>query len=271
MTAPKPIEQGSQASPQPHPGPIVKSAPLFCSRQILVPLSIAVSLTLVLWLTFASFSELTAPLLNTPALGRYLNNGFCQLMLALFGATLLYALFQALGLQAERTQLGIRLGDQAVVARLWQPWLDAISGRDRRQPDDLAWVFHSQQPPSEEARQSLLGDYLLIVRAEQHRHNFAPISFTIWVLPLLGFIGTVVGITQAIGGLEQSVTPDAALAEGLGRVLGGLAFAFDTTFVGLVLVIPTMLCLLVLRAHAQWLDMHYYRYLLSRTGFQSTP
>ncbi len=65
-----------------------------------------------------------------------------------------------------------------------------------------------------------MSDYFLLLRGQQHQHNFAPIGFAIWVLPLLGFIGTVVGITQAIGGLEQAVAP-AAAATGLSTVLGG--------------------------------------------------
>ena len=105
---------------------------------------------------------------------------------------------------------------------------------------------------------------MLLVRGQQHQHNFAPIGFAIWVLPMLGFIGTVLGITQAIGGLADSVAVTAVDGSGLGGVLGGLQFAFDTTFVGLVLVIPLMLALLVLRARAQTLDMLYYRRLLDR-------
>ena len=52
--------------------------------------------------------------------------------------------------------------------------------------------------------------------------------------------------------------------------VGGLKFAFDTTFIGLVLVIPTMLYLLALRARAQKLDMVYYQILLDRR-FHAAP
>lgn len=75
-------------------------------------------------------------------------------------------------------------------------------------------------------------DHLAAVR-------MAPLSYAIWVLPLLGFIGTVIGISGAIGDLGAVFTNsdrDTALAS----VLAALQFAFDTTFAGLVLVIPVM-------------------------------
>lgn len=69
--------------------------------------------------------------------------------------------------------------------------------------------------------------------------RMAPLSYAIWALPLLGFIGTVIGISDAIGDLG-SVFADGDRQEALGSVLGALQFAFDTTFAGLVLVMPVM-------------------------------
>lgn len=69
--------------------------------------------------------------------------------------------------------------------------------------------------------------------------RMAPLSYAIWVLPLLGFIGTVIGISDAIGDLG-AVFADTEREEALAEVLGALQYAFDTTFVGLVFVIPVM-------------------------------
>lgn len=77
--------------------------------------------------------------------------------------------------------------------------------------------------------------------------RMAPLSYAIWVLPLLGFIGTVIGISDAIGGLGN-VFADADRQEALQSVLGALRFAFDTTFAGLLLVIPVM-------ALSTWLEL----------------
>nr|WP_281349770.1 MotA/TolQ/ExbB proton channel family protein [Marichromatium bheemlicum] len=77
-------------------------------------------------------------------------------------------------------------------------------------------------------------------RLDTHqRLRAAPLSYAIWVLPLMGFIGTVVGISGAIGGLG-SVFGEAGREQALGEVLGHLRYAFDTTFVGLAAVIPIM-------------------------------
>lgn len=79
----------------------------------------------------------------------------------------------------------------------------------------------------------------------------------IWAVPILGFIGTVMGISAAVSGLDatmgtqaapavaQSDSPPVAgeepasqrLMTGLGQVTAGLATAFDTTLIALVMAI----------------------------------
>ena len=234
---------------------------LFSERQIVLPLTVAGLITLALSLTFLHFqASVTLP----AGLSRYLGNGYCQVMIALFIAILLYAALQYLGLFAERRHLQQRFGaDETRQDSRLQDWLAYLSGRSTQDEETVAAALQRWSGQARDrADWTQLSDYLLLLRSQQHQHNFAPIGFAIWVLPLLGFIGTVIGITQAIGGLEMSVIPSDGGAAGLSSVLGGLAFAFDTTFVGLVLVIPTMLLLLVLRARAQKLDMVYYQILL---------
>jgi hypothetical protein len=89
------------------------------------------------------------------------------------------------------------------------------------------------------------------VQLEQLSLNLSPLQFGIWVMPLLGFIGTVLGISNSIGGLEQMLPSGAGGGSGAGEsirtVLTGLRFKFNTTFVGLSLVIPLMLCMIAVR------------------------
>lgn len=59
--------------------------------------------------------------------------------------------------------------------------------------------------------------------------------FITWAVPILGFLGTVLGITGAISG----VTPEKLEAD-LGSVTDGLALAFDTTALALGLTMVTM-------------------------------
>nr|WP_242470974.1 MotA/TolQ/ExbB proton channel family protein [Thiocystis violacea] len=242
---------------------ISRAGGLFSERQIALPLTISLLLTLALYPTLMHFLD---PTRLPEALGRYLGNGYCRFMLAIFVATSFYSALQYLGLVGERHHLGQRFGPNTErrPSRL-QDWIGFLSGR-RHQDEDTVPAALQRWYGQARAREDVihLSDYVLLARGQQHQHNFAPIGFAIWVLPLLGFIGTVIGITQAIGGLETSVTPSDAGGSGLAGVLGGLKFAFDTTFVGLVLVIPTMLALLVLRARAQKLDMLYYQMLLDR-------
>jgi biopolymer transport protein ExbB/TolQ len=68
-----------------------------------------------------------------------------------------------------------------------------------------------------------------------HDHGYSLIRLITWAMPILGFLGTVVGITGAIGG----VTPE-VLEQSLSQVTGGLAEAFDATAVALSLTMATM-------------------------------
>ncbi|KAA1260605.1 MotA/TolQ/ExbB proton channel family protein [Rubripirellula obstinata] len=56
------------------------------------------------------------------------------------------------------------------------------------------------------------------------------VRIIVWAIPMLGFLGTVIGITQTLGGLD--FTNGSAAVDNL---KSGLYVAFDTTAVGLVL------------------------------------
>jgi biopolymer transport protein ExbB/TolQ len=66
-------------------------------------------------------------------------------------------------------------------------------------------------------------------------NSYSLIRFITWAIPILGFLGTVLGITKAIAG----VTPE-VLEKSLSSVTEGLSLAFDTTAVGLALTMVTM-------------------------------
>lgn len=66
----------------------------------------------------------------------------------------------------------------------------------------------------------------------------------VWAIPLLGFIGTVVGISQAVSGFSsflETAQDVNQIKEGIGSVTTGLAVAFDTTLVALVLSVFVMI------------------------------
>ena len=97
------------------------------------------------------------------------------------------------------------------------------------------------------------------------------LRFITWAIPILGFLGTVLGITQAIAG----VTPE-KLESNLSAVTDGLAEAFDSTALALALTMLTMfLSFLVDRAEQGTLeavDGYVERHLahrFERPGFGS--
>jgi biopolymer transport protein ExbB/TolQ len=69
----------------------------------------------------------------------------------------------------------------------------------------------------------------------------------IWAIPVLGFIGTVLGLAQAVGGFGLVVSSGKAgvddLKSSLGGVTSGLAVAFETTLIALVAALIVQLLL----------------------------
>lgn len=72
----------------------------------------------------------------------------------------------------------------------------------------------------------------------------------VWAIPILGFIGTVTGLSGAIGGFGAALGTDASvdsLRESLAPVTANLGIAFDTTFVALVLAMAVQMLVVLLR------------------------
>jgi len=72
--------------------------------------------------------------------------------------------------------------------------------------------------------------YLAELASERLHGSYALVRTITWAIPILGFLGTVIGITLAI----SNVTPE-QLDSSLSEVTGGLGVAFDTTALSLAL------------------------------------
>lgn len=73
--------------------------------------------------------------------------------------------------------------------------------------------------------------------------SYTLIQVFIWAIPILGFIGTVIGISEAVsefGTALQSTEDTAKIREGLGSVTNGLGLAFDTTLLALIMSLLVM-------------------------------
>lgn len=82
-------------------------------------------------------------------------------------------------------------------------------------------------------------------RADEGRidASYGLVRVFIWVVPTLGFIGTVIGIGAAVGGFSTTLETASSLEgmrESIGSVTGGLGVAFDTTLLALVMSILIM-------------------------------
>lgn len=80
--------------------------------------------------------------------------------------------------------------------------------------------------------------------------SYGILSGIVWVIPILGFIGTVIGLSGAIGGFGAVLSADAtasSLRDGLAPVTSNLGIAFDTTFVALVLAMVVQMLVTLLR------------------------
>ncbi len=88
--------------------------------------------------------------------------------------------------------------------------------------------------------------------------SYSLVSGLIWAIPVLGFIGTVLGLSQAIfqfGGVLQGAGEVNEIKNALTGVTGGLATAFDTTLQALVAASCIQLILTMLkRSEEAFLD-----------------
>lgn len=101
--------------------------------------------------------------------------------------------------------------------------------------------------------------------------SYTLLKVFIWAIPILGFIGTVIGISTAVGGFSGSLEQAddiSVLKESLNNVTGGLATAFDTTLVALVMSLlvkfPAASMQMAEEGLINWVDEYCNENLLKR-------
>lgn len=101
--------------------------------------------------------------------------------------------------------------------------------------------------------------------------SYALIKVFVWAIPILGFIGTVQGIGQAVGAFSATMSAAgdmSALKDSFGMVTSGLGTAFDTTLLALVLSIFIMFPMSSIQKGEQgllnWVDEYCNENLLKR-------
>ena len=150
-------------------------------------------------------------------LGRVLGDTFSRAILTIAVWACIYGMLQLWGCRSDR-----QVGPGKVTA-----W---VLARDREMEVSAAQAA--------EIWQALL------------RQRGAPLNYAVWVLPPLGFLGTVLGISAAIGEMSGVFSQGADRNGALSSVLTNLEFAFDTTFAGLIGAVPVMGLLIAMRVSA---------------------
>lgn len=95
-----------------------------------------------------------------------------------------------------------------------------------------------------------IDDSTFYLSASESSYSFPRIL--VWAIPLLGFIGTVIGISGAVSGfsgfLENSGDVE-QIKEGIGQVTSNLGLAFDTTLLALFLSVLVMIPLVLVERY----------------------
>lgn len=109
--------------------------------------------------------------------------------------------------------------------------------------------------------------------------SYTLVKVFVWAIPILGFIGTVLGIGQAVGSFSATMSAAGdlgALKNSFNDVTAGLSTAFDTTLLALVLSIFVMFPMTSLQKSEQallnWVDEYCNENLLKRLkGVEAGP
>ncbi|MCK5811044.1 MAG: MotA/TolQ/ExbB proton channel family protein [Cocleimonas sp.] len=135
-------------------------------------------------------------------------------------------------------------------------------GQDAKLPDDNLLLSRSTLYLNHKGKSDDIDEAFGIKEREFLRGSYALPRFMIWAIPIIGFIGTVWGISNGISHFSDAMTAtssvtdvSAMLKESLPLVTNSLATAFDTTLLALLLSVPLMMMML-------WLEKQEEAYLI---------
>lgn len=167
---------------------------------------------------------------------RLLNQPFQVGMAILFVGTILYALWQYLAVGLDCRNVASRQASQVSFGNSVVRITAAAAGRPGS--------FWAKRFEEEEARaHSKYGAGA----------STMPLRLALWMFPMLGFLGTVIGLSAAINRLSGIMGRHGEAGDQeMQRVLGELHLAFDTTIQGIVCAMAVIFLLAGLER--MWLD-----------------
>jgi len=196
----------------------------------------------LLWggaLAFAFFALIHSGLITDPNVIRYLAGHWVEYVeVALFAVGLAALgirwldLSRQRGLERRPLLAPVTPGgdDPAAASDLLASLPEGEAYLPRRLREALDLVVRTGSADGLEDHLKYLGD-LDNVRAAQ---GYGLVKFVIWAIPIMGFLGTVIGITVAIASLSPTQL------ENISGVVAGLGTAFDTTATALALSMVLM-------------------------------
>lgn len=161
--------------------------------------------------------------------------------------------FKGMKLRLQRKTLQIKIIPEEPDFSLSPNNIEEIQDRIHRSIDDSKYfvLFHRIQFALSNLRNlGRVGDVAEIFKTQAEydeasmETSYLLVSAFVWAIPVLGFIGTVLGLSTAIGefgNVLQSASELSEIKENLKSVTGGLSTAFETTLQGLLAALVVQL------------------------------
>ncbi|MBP7462607.1 MAG: MotA/TolQ/ExbB proton channel family protein [Candidatus Delongbacteria bacterium] len=211
----------------------------------------AVSFLLALFLTSFAYQIFPIPLLSYTYFGTILNSHWiCKIivfaslwagLLLLFYARIAYKQRTAFHRLKETLTLRESLDPNAIRLTLCQNGYRKYFSHPY-----YRLIKKMGNPVPSQSASPMIGN---LIESENYRLDlsYTLIKFFIWVIPILGFVGTVAGIALSVNefsGFVQNMKGFQELSQemkaALSGVTQGLAAAFNTTYLALLFIVPLM-------------------------------
>ena len=132
-------------------------------------------------------------------------------------------------------------------------------------PDDPSFILSTQTVQGVLDRLHELADdpreFILYNRALES--SYTVVRGLIWAIPVLGFVGTVLGLSEAISGFTKVLQAGAdieAIKTALGPVTSGLSMAFETTLQSLMGALIVQLIMTLIKRNEEQMNDSFVDY-----------
>lgn len=194
----------------------------------------------------------------------FIDRGFTPyVMTVLFSWSVIIILFKLFKLKFQQKALKLRIVPPGNDFVLSVSTVNQVLGEMRRQIDDHRCFVLFNRVYVALSNLKNLGrvsdvDEMLRSQAELDESSmdtsYSLVRGFIWAIPVLGFIGTVMGLSEAVGGfgevLSRTADPN-ALAQSLKLVTSGLSTAFETTLLALLFALGLQLVVTFLQKNEE--------------------